>query len=152
MGNMILYIGMACVFFILIIACITFKTFEEYLRELECAQTDGQTYSHSECINIFEFCWKHLKRNFWFFIWKKIVCLIIFDYTCTFPCTIYVSENVLKCNIIWKKHITQLKINFLLWRTVYLKSCMWLCIHKINITMLLYILVMYANFIAFWTV
>ena len=37
------------------------KTFEECLRELESAKTDGQAdrykYRKTECINIFQLCW-----------------------------------------------------------------------------------------------
>ena len=39
---------------------ISFMTFEEYLRELERAQTDRQI----ECINTFQLCWKMLKADY----------------------------------------------------------------------------------------
>ena len=38
---------------------INFKTFEDYLRELERGQTDRQT----ECINIFQLYWKVLTNR-----------------------------------------------------------------------------------------
>ena len=41
------------------ITYINFKTFEEYLRELERAETDRQT----ERINTFQICWKVLKSG-----------------------------------------------------------------------------------------
>ena len=42
---------------------INFKTFEEYLRELERRQTDGQTDRQTECINTFQLCWKVLIKK-----------------------------------------------------------------------------------------
>ena len=41
------------------ITSVNFKPFEEYLQELEHAQTDRQT----ECINTFQFGWKVLKEK-----------------------------------------------------------------------------------------
>ena len=46
-----------------IITHINFKTFDEYLRELECGQTDRQTDRQTECLNIFQLCWKGLKKR-----------------------------------------------------------------------------------------
>ena len=48
---------------------LNFKTFEEYLRELDSAQTDRLTDRQTECINTFQLCWKVLKnsaRNLYF--------------------------------------------------------------------------------------
>ena len=42
---------------------LNFKTFEEYLRELEHGQTDIQTDRQTESINTFQLCWKVLKRE-----------------------------------------------------------------------------------------
>ena len=47
-----------------------FKTFEEYLRELEQAQTNKQ----AKCINTFELCWRDKKEEcFEINIYHKII-------------------------------------------------------------------------------
>ena len=39
-----------------------FKTFEEYLRELEHAQVDREADRQTKCIHTFQLFWKVLKR------------------------------------------------------------------------------------------
>ena len=50
---------------------INFKIFEEDLRELERAQTDGRTDRQTKCINTFQHCWKVLKKEKSYVIFKR---------------------------------------------------------------------------------
>ena len=54
------------------ITYINFKTYEEYLRELESVQRDGQTDRQMECINVFQLCWKEFKNDLLFFFFLNL--------------------------------------------------------------------------------